>query len=167
MAFYFKPAKATDIPKVFELLQEVFFPTYKKILSESQMDWMLKNIFSEASLKQQYEKEGFRFILLYMEEELAGFAVTEDFYKKRPEVCKLHKLYLQTKFQGQGLGRDLLKEAMSQARNVKQHLFVLNVNRYNNARYFYEKLGFEILESVDIPLANGYFMNDYVMGIAL
>lgn len=39
----------------------------------------------------------------------------------------------------------------------------LNVNRQNKARIFYEKFGFVIVEEKDIPIGNGYFMNDYVM----
>lgn len=168
MIFYFKPAQEEDIPKVFALLQEVFYPTYEKILSKEQMDWMLQHVFSEQSLKWQYKQKEFRFILLYVNEILAGFAVTEDAYDKRPRVCKLHKLYLQTQFQSRGWGRKLIAEAMSQARNAGQRTFILNVNRFNKACRFYKKLGFEVQESVDIPLDDGrYFMNDYVMGITL
>jgi ribosomal protein S18 acetylase RimI-like enzyme len=38
----------------------------------------------------------------------------------------------------------------------------LNVNRYNPAKDFYEKLGFKIILEEDIPIGQ-YWMNDYVM----
>jgi hypothetical protein len=44
---------------------------------------------------------------------------------------------------------------------------ILNVNRYNKARFFYEKFGFKIIDEVDISIGNNYFMNDYVMELNL
>lgn len=38
----------------------------------------------------------------------------------------------------------------------------LNVNRYNKARFFYEKVGFVIIKEEDIPMGE-YWMNDFVM----
>ena len=42
----------------------------------------------------------------------------------------------------------------------------LNVNRQNTAIGFYKKLGFKIIAEEDIPIGNGFFMNDYVMQIS-
>jgi len=39
----------------------------------------------------------------------------------------------------------------------------LNVNRNNNAKVFYEKIGFAVIKEEDIDIGNGYLMNDYVM----
>ncbi len=39
----------------------------------------------------------------------------------------------------------------------------LNVNRSNKARFFYEKLGFNVVREEDIDIGNNYFMNDFVM----
>jgi hypothetical protein len=39
----------------------------------------------------------------------------------------------------------------------------LNVNRYNKAKFFYEKLGFKIIGSEDVDIGNGFYMNDFVM----
>jgi hypothetical protein len=41
------------------------------------------------------------------------------------------------------------------------------VNRYNKAKDFYEKAGFKIIETVDIEIGNGFYMNDYVMELPL
>jgi ribosomal protein S18 acetylase RimI-like enzyme len=40
---------------------------------------------------------------------------------------------------------------------------LLNVNRNNPTKGFYEKLGFTVIKEEDIDIGNGYFMNDYVM----
>ena len=39
----------------------------------------------------------------------------------------------------------------------------LNVNRQNNAKEFYEKMGFAVIGEEDIDIGSGYYMNDYIM----
>lgn len=65
--------------------------------------------------------------------------------------------------QGKGLGKILIEETESQAIKKRNSKLLLNVNRQNKARLFYEKLGFKIAYSEDIEIGNGYLMNDYVM----
>jgi predicted lactoylglutathione lyase len=56
---------------------------------------------------------------------------------------------------------------MQQAKEAGQLQFNLNVNRFNKAIQFYRKIGFEITDTVDIAIGNGYFMEDYIMEINL
>jgi len=164
MSYSFKIAGVEDMPQVYQLLKTVFRPTYGAILIEDQMAWMLDNIFSEAALFRQQADPDFRFILLYHNGILSGFSAIERDYGGEAFCCKMHKLYLSSHTQGQGLGRMLVTETEEQARILGQQQLILNVNRYNKARYFYENMGFEVLYEEDIPLENGYFMNDFVMG---
>lgn len=152
------------MPEVYQLLKTVFRPTYGAILTEEQMTWMLDNIFSEAALCRQQAEPNFQFILLYQDAVLSGFSAIECDYDGQKLCCKMHKLYLSSNTQGLGLGRMLVTETEEQARVLGQQQLILNVNRYNKARHFYEKMGFEVLYEEDIPLENGYFMNDFVMG---
>jgi hypothetical protein len=52
---------------------------------------------------------------------------------------------------------------------IEAHQFklILNVNRYNKAFTFYQKLGMEIAEEIDLEIGNGYYMNDYIMSLDL
>lgn len=155
------------MPEVYQLLKTVFRPTYGAILTEGQMVWMLDNIFSEEELCRQQANPNFRYILLCYQEDVLGFSAIERDYDGRKSCCKMHKLYLSSDRQGQGLGRMLVAETEAQARALGQQQLILNVNRYNKARHFYEKMGFEVLYEEDIALDNGYFMNDFVMGKTL
>lgn len=161
--YHFRIAEKEDIPLVFHLLKTVFRPTYGAILSEDQMDWMLATIFSEEMLLKQFQQKNFRFILLKEEKELAGFAAIESDFEGKIGICKLHKLYLHTGFQKQGLGKLLLNKAIQVAKGHRQKAFQLNENRHNSALDFYLKSGFHIVADIDIPLENGYFMNDYIL----
>ena len=43
----------------------------------------------------------------------------------------------------------------------------LNVNRFNKAFIFYQKMGFEIVAEEDLAIGQGYLMEDYKMEIRL
>jgi hypothetical protein len=43
----------------------------------------------------------------------------------------------------------------------------LNVNRSNKAVSFYRHLGMTVLRQGDFHIGNGFYMNDYIMGLDL
>ncbi len=43
----------------------------------------------------------------------------------------------------------------------------LNVNRRNRALHFYERMGMCRLREGDFPIGDGYYMNDYIMGLEI
>lgn len=50
-------------------------------------------------------------------------------------------------------------------RRTEPCLMELNVNRNNKALQFYEYMGMRKLREGDFPIGNGYYMNDYIMGL--
>jgi ribosomal protein S18 acetylase RimI-like enzyme len=78
-------------------------------------------------------------------------------------VYKLHKLYVDTNIQGKGIGRKLMDYIEEKLQANKGTALRLNVNRYNKARHFYEKIGFVIIGEEDANLGNGVLQEDYVM----
>ena len=114
---------------------------------------------SFSPLKTEIE-QGVEFILIYEDVQPAGFAA---FSKTEPEVYKLHKIYVLPSQQGKGTGRFIIDEVIKAIKQVGAMALQLNVNRNNNAKLFYEKLGFVVIREEDIDIGNGYFMNDYVM----
>lgn len=158
-------ASIEDIPTIQSLIHSIWKPTYKHILSEAQMDYMLEMMYSTAVLEEQF-KEGHVFLLIRNGEKPVGFAGYQNNYK--PDgTCKLHKIYVLPDMQGMQLGKKLFEAVKEQATQAGQKKLILNVNRFNKAAEFYKKLGMEIAEEVDVEIGNGYFMNDYVMSIDL
>jgi len=138
---------------------EIWPETYSQILSKDQLEYMLGLFYNEQKLKTEIE-QGVEFILIYEDVQPAGFAA---FSKTEPEVYKLHKIYVLPSQQGKGTGRFIIDEVIKAIKQVGAMALQLNVNRNNNAKLFYEKLGFVVIREEDIDIGNGYFMNDYVM----
>jgi ribosomal protein S18 acetylase RimI-like enzyme len=152
-------ASADDIPLIRELTFNVWPQTYAAILSSQQVEYMLEQMYSEASLQKQMQ-EGSQFIIVYDDQEAVGFA---SFQETAPQVWKLHKIYILTTQQGKGTGKFVLDHIINEIKRKNAKALQLQVNRYNKARSFYEKLGFAVIEEADFDIGGGYFMNDYIM----
>jgi len=167
--FHDKPTitirKATDedILLIKELVVQVWPQTYASILSAEQIEYMMEQMYSEAALHQQMQ-DNHQFLIVYNNGIPIGFA---SYSEVEPTVFKLHKIYLLPLQQGRGSGRTVIEEIIKDITPKGVTSLLLNVNRNNIAKSFYEKLGFKVLRIEDIPIGNGYFMNDYIMELKL
>jgi len=148
-----------DIPLIRDMAYKIWPQTYGSILSQEQIDYMLNLLYSEKILHEQME-ENIEFIIVYDGVHSVGFA---SFSLTEPKIYKLHKIYVLPSQQGRGTGRFIIDQLVKAMKSRGATSLQLNVNRQNNAKNFYEKLGFVVIKEEDIDIGNGYFMNDYVM----
>ena len=158
--FEIRTAGAGDIQLIRELTFRIWPETYASILSQEQIDFMLEIMYSEKSLTKQMKEEGCYFIIVYDNKEPVGFA---SFSETAPQKWKLHKIYILTNQQRKGTGRFVIDYILHEIKKQGAESLQLQVNRYNKAKDFYEKLGFRIIETADFDIGNGFFMNDFVM----
>lgn len=156
-----KDATTADVPLIQSLTETIWRPTYKDILTPEQIEYMIDLMYSTASLTRQMNELHHQFVLLYDGERPIGFASysTTD----TPGIFKLHKIYLDYGYQGKGVGRFFIHAVIDRVKAAQGHILELDVNRYNKARFFYEKQGFIIVKEKDTDIGKGYLMNDYVM----
>ncbi|MCW2118838.1 GNAT family N-acetyltransferase [Flavobacterium sp. 7A] len=149
-----------DLNLIQKIAYQVWPVAYGEILSKEQMVYMLESFYSIATLSDNYDK-GCHFILAKEGDAVLGFAGFEHFDVL--ERTKIHKIYLLPESQGKGVGKLLVDYIGTRAIEKQFETLLLHVNRFNKALGFYEKLGFKIIEEVDIEIGNGYLMEDYVM----
>jgi len=159
----FRFAGLDDINTIGFLAQQIWPVTYGEILSSVQLDYMLKLFYNPASLRKQMTEDKHQFVMVEEDDEAIGFASWSP--AGEPGVFKLHKLYVLPGRQGKGLGKTMLHFIFDNVREQGGRILRLNVNRYNKARQFYEKMGFAVVREEDVPIGNNYFMNDYVMEV--
>jgi GNAT superfamily N-acetyltransferase len=148
-----------DIPLIRDMAYKIWPVTYGSILLKDQLDYMLGLLYSEARLAADMEK-GTEFVMLYDGVQPIGFAAIG---LEEPQVYKLHKIYVLPSYQGKGAGKFIINELTTAIKRKGATTLLLNVNRHNPARGFYENLGFAVIKEEDVDIGNGYFMNDYVM----
>jgi len=156
-------ANTDDCALIYELAVPSWKVAYAEILTEEQMDYMLKMMYSEESLTRQM-REGHIFFIVLCNGAPSGFI---SFHPQGENLYILEKLYVLPHVQGFGAGRFLVEKAEEYIRNQhpkgKQFLFELNVNRGNKAVKFYQRMGFHIDREVDEDIGNGFYKNDYIM----
>lgn len=162
--FTIKRDTVKDIPTIRQMASVVFPATYKEILTPEQLDYMMEWMYSEENLRKQMEEEGHIYFIAYEECEAAGYVSIQQ---ESADVFHLQKIYVLPYFQKYHLGKLLFEQAI---RAIKQMhpgdcRMELNVNRHNKALGFYEHMGMQKLREGDFPIGNGFYMNDYIMGL--
>jgi diamine N-acetyltransferase len=156
-----RSADVEDINTIGFLAQQIWPAAYGEILSDDQLRYMLNLFYSPTALREQMLEDKHSFLVVEEEEEPIGFASWSR--SSADGVYKLHKLYVMPDRQGKGLGKAILDYIIDDIAPAGATVLLLNVNRNNKARRFYEKIGFAVTGKEDIDIGNNYFMNDYIM----
>lgn len=160
---HMRDAELADIPLIRELTFNIWPATYGSILSKGQIDYMLDMMYRPEVLERQISREQ-SFFICYDDDTAVGFAAIGP---KPADLWHLHKIYILPEQQGKGIGKFMLNHLVQYLKPKAAKALQLNVNRYNNAKRFYEKTGFKVLREEDIDIGSGYFMNDYIMQLDL
>lgn len=153
----------TQLPIIKDLAYTIWPSTYGEILSKEQLNYMLDNFYSIESLESQMDN-GQVFKLLFEDSNVVGY-LSYEFNCKETGLLKIHKIYLLPETQGKGFGKFMIDEVIKIAKENQQKGVFLNVNKYNKAQFFYNKLGFNISKEEVIDIGNNYIMDDYVMNL--
>lgn len=187
IGIHISKASGEDIMCIHDMAQVVFRHTYREILSPEQMEYMMDWMYSPANLQKQLD-EGHVYYIAYRDGKACGYVSVqpEGIADDGRLLFHLQKIYVLPPEQGHGLGRALFDRAVAHVREsvhgrestggfeaVGRHdaserckaRIELNVNRNNPSIGFYHHLGLHILRQGDFHIGNGFYMNDYIMGL--
>lgn len=148
---------------VADLAKKIWPVTYATILSKEQLHYMLDRFYNLKALQKQLENGQVFYLAQNENQEFVGFVSYE--INCKPNKTKIHKIYVLPETQGTGIGKQLFDLVKTKAQENQQTAIFLNVNKYNNAQKFYQKLGFAITKEEVIDIGNVYVMDDYVMEV--
>ena len=189
IGIHISKASGEDIMCIHDMAQVVFRHTYREILSPEQMEYMMDWMYSPANLQKQLD-EGHVYYIAYRDGKPCGYVSVqpEGIADDGRLLFHLQKIYVLPSEQGHGLGRALFDRAVAHVREAvlaREVVHVrevaggcvegcvegcgarieLNVNRNNPSIGFYHHLGLRILRQGDFHIGNGFYMNDYIMGL--
>lgn len=154
-----KPLQIKEIPIVQNLAKIIWDEYYRQILSQAQIDYMLKLFYSTANIQQEIN-EKITWDILYLNENPVGYISCKIENKK----VHLSKIYLKAETRGKGLGKMMLNHAYEITQKNQCNSLYLNVNKNNlNSIKFYESQGFVKIDEGVFDIGNGYVMDDYIM----
>ena len=167
MRIEFKELFTVESLQTIRDLADVIWPeTFEKILSPEQIKYMMKMMYA-PEVQAAELADGVHFEVINIDNTPAGYLVYSA-YKEEPHTAKLHKLYLQSTFHGQGIGQQMLDHAQNQCRKLGFQYILLTVNKHNDrAIKAYCRNGFIKVNEACVPIGGGFFMDDYIMKKAL
>lgn len=161
-----KLVKATteNIEEIQKIARFSWENTYKEILSNEQLEYMLDMMYSKQEISKHINRNSNYHYYLIFDEELnkkVGFIGFENNYDEK--TTKLHRIYLLPETKGKGFGKTTLNYLKNQINEVENNRIILAVNKQNGARQFYESQGFSVYEEGVYDVGSGYVMDDYLM----
>ena len=166
--YLIREATPDDTEIIRTIAEKTWWAAYSPILEKEQIAFMLDEIYSTRKVASQLSHNTQTYLLLVEpatgpggKDKPVAFAAYSP-REEDPEIYKLHKLYCLPETQGKGYGKILINAVIQKTLEAGKHTLDLNVNRYNKAKSFYEKMGFAVLYEEDIPIGP-YWMNDFVM----
>lgn len=157
-----RKATPADIPVIRDIAEKTWPVSYSGIISPAQIRYMLDLMYSHEKIEAAILDPDQSFWLAETTQKTLGFCSIQH-RNPGPVFTRIHKLYILPDTQGLGIGQILMNQAESEARKAGSNSLHLNVNKYNKALGFYQKLGFQIDSEEILEIGNGYVMDDYIL----
>ena len=141
------------------LAHQIWNKVYPSIITQAQIDYMLEKMYAVAVLKNEIDN-GVVFHIVEEDGLALGFCAFEQL---STHEFKLHKIYVQPETKGKKIGSLLLLSVENIIAENDNATLILNVNKYNSAKNFYEKKGFTVMGQGVFDIGNGFFMDDFIM----
>jgi len=135
-------ASEIDIPTIQAIANITWPNTFRPLMSEQKLNYMMDMMYSTEALAHQMKEEHHHYLLIYFENKAVGYSSYELNYRGDSQIM-MHKLYVLPSVQRKGIGRlviDHLSEIGKEHQQNSLRLQVLHTNE--KAMAFYERLGF-------------------------
>jgi len=155
-------ATEQDAAAIIAVAEKSWAATYRDIISPEQYDYMIGKFYTLAAIRETLLEGQQVFLLYHHGTEVTGF-ISYQLNYPAAGWCKIHKLYVLPEMHGTGTGARLIRAVEEIASAHQQDSLTLNVNKYNKALGFYQKVGFSIDRPEVIDIGRGYVMDDFVL----
>lgn len=152
------------INDVCRLAGEIWREHFTSVIGSAQVEYMLKNFQSFSAIKNQIEKEGYKYFIMTSGNDNIGYTSV----RSENNAMHLSKLYIRKDMRGRGISRKAIEFIKNICHQEKLDKIWLNVNKNNTSSIeIYKKLGFEIEKTKITEIGGGFVMDDYIMELPL
>ena len=146
-----------------EMAIDIWHECFEGVISDEQIDYMLENFQSFASIKKQVGSENYEYFNFVLDGTRIGyFAVAAQ----PDNTMMLSKLYMYKEYRGNGYAKKAFEFIKDLARQKGCKSIWLTVNRHNyGAMKVYEAFGMKVIREQVTDIGNGFVMDDYVYSI--
>lgn len=146
---YIRKATINDLEILYDTCRKAYSENFADHWNEGGLEMYLEQVYSRKILGSDLRDEFILYFLAFHEDKAAGFmkmGVRSDLPGTlRGESLEIEKLYVRPLYQGKGIGKKLLLEALRTAENLNKKIVWLDVIKANEkAIVVYKKKGFRI-----------------------
>jgi GNAT superfamily N-acetyltransferase len=150
-----------DVSALVALAREIWLAHYPAIIGMAQIEYMLAQRYSPATVLQELQAERLWWDKLLVGGVMAGFS---SYLLEPAWGMKIDKLYVHPRHQRRGFGGLMIERAGQVARQSGCKHLALAVNKRNRTAIdAYLKHGFRIAEATVKDIGGGFTMDDFVM----
>ena len=168
MSITFVPVTtAKDQEKLADMAYTIWNEYWPPIIGQAQVDYMVKNFQSLEAIKADMAEHNYEYWFLQATDEngetrIVGYTGGHE----EPETNRffISKIYLLAEERGRGFASQTIKfyEDLCLERSLRA--MYLTVNKHNDlgTRAYFGK-GFEVIDSVETDIGEGFIMDDFIM----
>jgi phosphinothricin acetyltransferase len=148
MKINIRPFKTEDTQEVLEIIN------HNILHSTALYDYNIRSYQQKTILEEKISKN-FPVIVAELDGQVVGFGMYSEFrFREAYKFTVEHSVYVNENFQGKGIGKLLLQELISLARQQKLHTMIAVIDSENQSSVeFHERFGFK---TVGIIKESGY-----------
>jgi GNAT superfamily N-acetyltransferase len=160
-------ATEKDIPLIQDLARRSWENAYVGIISNEQIEYMLSEMYSTKEISEHLQNPNYHYYLILDENNnsFEGFIGYEHGYEEG--TTKLHRIYLVPESKGKGFGKGALDFLRSKVSESGDGRIILNVNKENSAKNFYESQGYRVYNELVLDIGRNFVMDDYQMELLI
>jgi ribosomal protein S18 acetylase RimI-like enzyme len=151
-----REANKDEAALIAKISRSTFQETFGPVNTEKDMQLFLDEQFTMQQLVEEVGKPGHRHFLAWYQDQPAGYLFIK--YRSHPALLtdaaiEISRIYCLAAFQGKGIGKALMLEAMKEGRTNHCSTVWLGVWKENKkALTFYQSFGFDIFGTTDFLL---------------
>ncbi|WP_397362528.1 GNAT family N-acetyltransferase [Olleya sp. R77988] len=145
-----KPVTINNHEALFKLMQRIYPPAYKQLWLNEDCSWYIHSQYNFEQLKKELQDTNAEYYFIMDAKKDIG--ILRLIHQKEKATTKLHRLYLDQNYQGQGMGQKLMLiiEAFAKVNNSKS-IWLEAMDTQIQALQFYKKQGFTIVQTYQLP----------------
>lgn len=155
-----RAADDSDLAAIAGLANEIWYQHFQTILSPEQIDYMVEKFQSYPALKSQVEEEGYEYYQTLVDGTLAGYIGIHP----ETDTLFLSKLYLHKDYRGRHIATQAFHFLTDLCKKRGLKKIWLTCNKHNDSSLaVYHHLGFQVTNTQEADIGNGFIMDDYIM----
>lgn len=149
MEIKIRPYKTEDTQAILDIIN------HNILHSTALYDYKIRSYEEQQNILKEKISKNFPVIVAELEGQIVGFGMYSEFrFREAYKFTVEHSVYVNENFQGKGIGKLLLQELISLARQQKLHTMIAVIDSENQSSVeFHEKFGFK---TVGIIKESGY-----------